>query len=68
VHTLTLEDGTKIHMLVKRKYPLIKETLKRMMSLKLIAESTSESAYNLLRFIQKQIDEYGSYDGSEKDL
>ncbi|GJZ65108.1 hypothetical protein Tco_0621804 [Tanacetum coccineum] len=35
-----------------------------MMSLKLIAESASESAYNLLRFIQKQIDEYGSYDGT----
>ncbi|GKC64890.1 hypothetical protein Tco_1097488 [Tanacetum coccineum] len=31
-------------------------------------ESASESAYNLLRFIQKQIDEYGSYDGNEKDL
>ncbi|GJX78265.1 putative ribonuclease H-like domain-containing protein [Tanacetum coccineum] len=68
VHTLILEDGTEIHMLVERKYPLTKETLKRMMSLKLIAESASESAYNLLRFIQKQIDEYGSYDGSEKDL
>ncbi|GJZ91220.1 hypothetical protein Tco_0663147 [Tanacetum coccineum] len=68
VHTLTLEDGTEIHMLAERKYPLTKETLERMMSLKLIAESASESAYNLLRFIQKQIDEYGSYDGSEKDL
>ncbi|GJW47419.1 hypothetical protein Tco_0079065 [Tanacetum coccineum] len=68
VHTLTLEDGTEIHMLAERKYPLIKETLERMMSLKLIAESASESAYNLLRFIQKQIDEYGSNDGSEKDL
>ncbi|GKA62020.1 hypothetical protein Tco_0761539 [Tanacetum coccineum] len=32
------------------------------------AESASESAYNLLRFIQNQIDEYGSYDGSEKLL
>ncbi|GJS06868.1 hypothetical protein Tco_0363664 [Tanacetum coccineum] len=63
-----LEDGTEIHMLSERKYPLTKETLERMMSLKLIAESVSKSAYNLLRFIQKQIDEYGSYDGSEKDL
>ncbi|GJR47714.1 hypothetical protein Tco_1315817 [Tanacetum coccineum] len=68
VHTLTLEDGTEIHMLAERKYPLTKETLERMMSLKLIAESTSETAYNLLRLIQKQIDEYGSNDGSEKDL
>ncbi|GJV46808.1 ribonuclease H-like domain, gag-pre-integrase domain protein [Tanacetum coccineum] len=68
VHTLILEDGTEIHMLAERKYPLTKETLERMLSLKLIAESASESAYNLLRFIQKQIDEYGSHDGSKKDL
>ncbi|GKF23079.1 hypothetical protein Tco_0075401, partial [Tanacetum coccineum] len=65
VHTLILEDGTKIHMLAKRKYSLIKETLERMLSLKLITESASESAYNLLRFIQKKIDEYGSYDGKQ---
>ncbi|GJS17849.1 hypothetical protein Tco_0412321 [Tanacetum coccineum] len=63
VHTLTLEDGTEIYMLVERKYPLIKETLERMMSLKLIAESASDGAYDLLRFIQKQIDEAGSHDG-----
>ncbi|GKA05151.1 hypothetical protein Tco_0684271 [Tanacetum coccineum] len=68
VHTLTLEDGTEIHMLAERKYPLTKETLERMMSLKLIAESISNSAYDLLRFIQKQIDEVGSHDGGEKDL
>ncbi|GKA73549.1 hypothetical protein Tco_0779851 [Tanacetum coccineum] len=49
VHTLILEDGTEIHMLAERKYPLTKETLKRMLSLKLIAESASESTYNLLR-------------------
>ncbi|GJQ96195.1 putative ribonuclease H-like domain-containing protein [Tanacetum coccineum] len=68
VHTLILEDGIDIHMLEERKYPLTKETLKRMMSLKLIVESASDSAYNLLRFIQKQIDESRSYDGSGKDL
>ncbi|GJX96004.1 hypothetical protein Tco_0351802, partial [Tanacetum coccineum] len=68
VHTLTLEDGTEIHMLAERRYPLTKETLERMMSLKLIAESASDSAYDLLRFIQKQIDEAGSHDGGEKDL
>ncbi|GKF82130.1 hypothetical protein Tco_0243786, partial [Tanacetum coccineum] len=39
VHTLTLEDGTEIYMLVERRYPLTKETLERMMSLKLISES-----------------------------
>ncbi|GJR05985.1 hypothetical protein Tco_0528969 [Tanacetum coccineum] len=68
VHTLILEDGTEIHMLAERKYPLTKETLEKMMSLKLVAESASDSAYDLLRFIQKQIDDSGSYDGSEKDL
>ncbi|GJS80513.1 hypothetical protein Tco_0730394 [Tanacetum coccineum] len=57
VHTLTLEDGTEIHMIAEKRYPLIKETLERIMSLKLIAESASNSAYDLLRFIQKQIDE-----------
>ncbi|GKF39252.1 hypothetical protein Tco_0119313, partial [Tanacetum coccineum] len=67
-HTLTLEDGTDIHMLVERRYPLTKETLERMMSLKLLAESASDGAYNLLRFIQKHIDETRSYDRGEKDL
>ncbi|GJR88014.1 putative ribonuclease H-like domain-containing protein [Tanacetum coccineum] len=52
----------------EKKYPLTKETLERMMSLKLIAESASDGAYDLLRFIQKQIDEARSHDGGEKDL
>ncbi|GJR23783.1 hypothetical protein Tco_0972310 [Tanacetum coccineum] len=68
VHTLILEDGIEIYMLAKRKYPLTKETLEKMMSLKLVAESASDGAYNLLRSIQKQIDKSGSYDGSKKDL
>ncbi|GJW84279.1 hypothetical protein Tco_0157424 [Tanacetum coccineum] len=51
VHTLILEDGIEIHMLAE------------MISLKLVAESASDGAYNLLRSIQKQIDESGSYDG-----
>nr|GEY49968.1 hypothetical protein [Tanacetum cinerariifolium] len=68
VHTLTLEDGTKIYMLAERRYPLAKETLDRMLALRLIAESKSEAVFDLLRFIQKKIDESGSHDGSEKDL
>ncbi|GKC57252.1 hypothetical protein Tco_1084850 [Tanacetum coccineum] len=68
VHTLILEDGTEFYMLAERKYPLTKETLEKMMYLNLVAESASDSAYNLLRFIQKQIDESRGYDGSEKDL
>ncbi|GJX94153.1 hypothetical protein Tco_0348739 [Tanacetum coccineum] len=62
------EDGTEFYMLAERRYPLIKETLKRMLALRLIAESESEAVFDLLRFIQKQIDESGSHDGSEKDL
>ncbi|GJT99076.1 hypothetical protein Tco_1094594 [Tanacetum coccineum] len=65
VHTLTLEDGTEIHMLAERKYLLTKETLARMLSLRLVAGTASEDAYTLLRFIQKQIDEYGSHDGEQ---
>ncbi|GJR33876.1 putative ribonuclease H-like domain-containing protein [Tanacetum coccineum] len=63
VYTLILEDGTEIHMLAERKYPLTKETLERMLSLRLVVGTASEDAYTLLRFIQKQIDEYGSHDG-----
>ncbi|GJY50922.1 hypothetical protein Tco_0441769 [Tanacetum coccineum] len=51
VHTLILEDGTEIHMLAERKYPLTKETLEKMMSLKLVVGFASDSAYDLLRFI-----------------
>ncbi|GJS20644.1 hypothetical protein Tco_0449276 [Tanacetum coccineum] len=68
VHTLILEDGIEIHMLAERKYPLTKETLERMLSLRLVAGTASEDAYTLLRFIQKQIDEHGRHDGGEKDL
>nr|GEV99154.1 hypothetical protein [Tanacetum cinerariifolium] len=68
LHILILEDGTKIHMLAERRYPLTIKTLKRMLSLRLIVESASDAAYDLLRFIQKQIDESGGYDRGEKDL
>ncbi|GKB48153.1 hypothetical protein Tco_0898906 [Tanacetum coccineum] len=47
---------------------LIKQHTERLLSLKLIAEFASESAYNLLRFIQKEIDEYGSYDGEVRRI
>nr|GEV50108.1 hypothetical protein [Tanacetum cinerariifolium] len=56
VHILMLEDGTEFYMPAERRYPLIKETLERMMALRLIAESKSEAVFYLLRFIQKQID------------
>ncbi|GJZ60586.1 putative ribonuclease H-like domain-containing protein [Tanacetum coccineum] len=49
--------------MVLRRYPLTKETLERMLTLRLIAESESEAVFDLLRFIQKQIDESRSHDG-----
>ncbi|GJR77333.1 hypothetical protein Tco_0089698, partial [Tanacetum coccineum] len=45
VHILMLEDGTEFYMLAERRYPLTKETLKRMLALRLIAESESEAAF-----------------------
>nr|GEU51091.1 retrovirus-related Pol polyprotein from transposon TNT 1-94 [Tanacetum cinerariifolium] len=54
------EDGTEIHMLLKRRYPLTTRSLERMLSLRLIVESTSDVAYGLLIFIQKKIDESGA--------
>ncbi|GJW36432.1 hypothetical protein Tco_0059352 [Tanacetum coccineum] len=48
VHTLIVEDGTEIHMLAERKYPLTKQTLERIISLRLVAGTASEDAYTLL--------------------
>ncbi|GJV36181.1 hypothetical protein Tco_1408658 [Tanacetum coccineum] len=61
LHILALEDGTKIHMLVEKRYPLIRETLERMMELRLTAESEGEAIFDLLRFIQKKIDNAPCY-------
>ncbi|GKD51374.1 hypothetical protein Tco_1280350, partial [Tanacetum coccineum] len=55
-------------ILKKRRYPLTKETLERMLALRLIAEFESEAVFDLFIFIQKQINESGSHDGSEKNL
>ncbi|GJU33583.1 hypothetical protein Tco_1181937 [Tanacetum coccineum] len=49
------------------KYPLTKETLERMLSLRLVVGTASEYIYTLLRFIQKQIDEFENQDGNIKN-
>nr|GFA72604.1 hypothetical protein [Tanacetum cinerariifolium] len=54
--------------MVTRRYPLTTRTLERMLSLRLITEFASDAAYDLLRFIQKQIDESRWNDKGEKDL
>ncbi|GJU91999.1 hypothetical protein Tco_1304422 [Tanacetum coccineum] len=68
VHVLRLEDGTEINMLAERRYPLTKNTLERMMDLRLTAVSDDDTVFDLLRFIEQHIDEFGDQDGSEKDL
>ncbi|GJS24647.1 beta-amyrin 28-oxidase-like protein [Tanacetum coccineum] len=49
-HILALEDGTEIHMLAERRYPLIRETLERMMELRLTAESEADSLLKTIWF------------------
>ncbi|GKD91271.1 hypothetical protein Tco_1366778 [Tanacetum coccineum] len=68
VHILMLEYGTEFYMLAKRRYPLTTETLVRMLALRIVAEFESETVFDLLKFIQNQIDESISHDGGEKDL
>ncbi|GKD38852.1 hypothetical protein Tco_1259059 [Tanacetum coccineum] len=51
------EDGTVIHMLVERRYPLFKDLLQRMLDLELEVERESIVAFDLIRFIKQQIDE-----------
>ncbi|GKA35772.1 hypothetical protein Tco_0722263, partial [Tanacetum coccineum] len=62
VHVLRLEDGIEINMLAERRYPLAKNTLERMMDLRLTTVSDDD------RFIEKQIDEFGGQDGDGEDL
>ncbi|GJV32590.1 hypothetical protein Tco_0882165 [Tanacetum coccineum] len=59
VHILVLEDGTEIYMLAERRYPLTRNTLISMLEFKLTTTVTCDDAYELLRFIQQQIDELG---------
>ncbi|GJT86264.1 hypothetical protein Tco_1067981 [Tanacetum coccineum] len=52
-----LKDGTVIHMLVERRYPLSKELLQRMLDLGLEVEEESIVALHLVRFIKQQLNE-----------
>nr|GEU56633.1 ribonuclease H-like domain-containing protein [Tanacetum cinerariifolium] len=65
---VSAEDGTEIHMLAERRYLLTIRTLERMLSVRLITESASDAAYDLLRFVQKHIDESRGNDRGEKDI
>ncbi|GJZ22945.1 hypothetical protein Tco_0559984 [Tanacetum coccineum] len=50
-----LKDGTVIHMLVERRYPLSKDLLQRMLNLGLEVKRESTVALDLIRFIKQQI-------------
>ncbi|GJZ92970.1 putative ribonuclease H-like domain-containing protein, partial [Tanacetum coccineum] len=52
-----LKDGTVIHILVERRYPLSKDLLQRMLDLGLEVERESTDALDLIRFIKQHIDE-----------
>ncbi|GJW09763.1 hypothetical protein Tco_1575590 [Tanacetum coccineum] len=53
-------------MLAERRYPLTKNTLESMMDLRLLVVSDDDIVFDLLRFIEKQIDEFGGQDGIQK--
>ncbi|GJW91346.1 hypothetical protein Tco_0168899 [Tanacetum coccineum] len=57
VYIFELEDGTVIHMLVERRYPLSKGLLQRMLDFGFEVEVDSTAALDLIRFIKQQIDE-----------
>ncbi|GJZ43168.1 hypothetical protein Tco_0590423, partial [Tanacetum coccineum] len=57
VYILELKDGTVIHMLVEKRYPLSKDLLQMMLDLGLEVERESTAALDLIRFIKQQIDE-----------
>ncbi|GKF15376.1 hypothetical protein Tco_0056838, partial [Tanacetum coccineum] len=46
-----------IHMLVEKKYPLIKELLKKMLNLQLEAEKESTMEFKLIKIIKSMLEE-----------
>ncbi|GJX30829.1 hypothetical protein Tco_0240684 [Tanacetum coccineum] len=48
VHTLEIEDGTMIHMLAERRYPLSRELMMRMLEHGMEVEDESETAITLI--------------------
>ncbi|GJZ32527.1 hypothetical protein Tco_0577963 [Tanacetum coccineum] len=58
VHTLFMDDTSmKINMLVEKKYPLIKELLKKMLNLQLEAKEESTMEFELIKFIKSMLEE-----------
>ncbi|GKB69272.1 hypothetical protein Tco_0930684 [Tanacetum coccineum] len=57
---LMKEEETDYEVVMKEGYPLIRKLNERMMELRLTAKSEGEAVFDLLRFIQKQIDKFGA--------
>ncbi|GJS58427.1 hypothetical protein Tco_0653211 [Tanacetum coccineum] len=57
VHTLKLENGTMIHMLVDQRYPLTRELVQRMLEHKFEVQKETKDALNVIRFVIKQKEE-----------
>ncbi|GJY81946.1 hypothetical protein Tco_0494697 [Tanacetum coccineum] len=58
VHTLFIDGKPmEINMLVKKKYPMIKELLEKVMNLQLEAEEESTMAFELIKFIKSMLKE-----------
>ncbi|GJS68961.1 hypothetical protein Tco_0683526 [Tanacetum coccineum] len=55
VHTLKTDTEMVIHMLVEKKYPLMKKVMLQMLELKLESEDDSTMALELIKFIKQQI-------------
>ncbi|GJY16869.1 hypothetical protein Tco_0387291 [Tanacetum coccineum] len=68
VYILELEDGTVIHTLVERRYPLLKDLMQRMLDFGLEVEIESIIALDLIRFIKQHIDESDVINEDEKGL
>ncbi|GJY30912.1 hypothetical protein Tco_0414407 [Tanacetum coccineum] len=70
VHTLMIEAGLVIHMLVEKKYHLRKKVMLQMLELKLEYEEDSTMELELIRFVKKLIAELEpkNFDGDEEDL
>ncbi|GKB72060.1 hypothetical protein Tco_0933472, partial [Tanacetum coccineum] len=58
VHTLFMDGKPmEINMLVEKKYPLVKELLKKMLILQLEAEEESTMAFEFIKFIKPLLEE-----------
>lgn len=55
VHTLEMEDGTMIHMLAERRYPLIRDIMLRMLDHGMELEEESEVALDVIKLFIRRV-------------